>query len=105
MQSEMRVSMPLTDVVVSNQFGTGKNMEHPEDCGECKRWANAYEAATIAFFRLQNQFQIASLCDSNTLCELAAEMDRVWMRRLELKQAAQNHRAFAGCSAPLNCKV
>src|SRR6184192_2573609 len=95
MRSEMRVSMPVTEVVVSNQFGAGKNMEHPEDCHDCKRWADAYEAATIAFFRLQNQFQIASFCDSNSVWDLAAEIDRVWKHRLQLKEAAQNHKAFA----------
>jgi hypothetical protein len=74
----------------------GETREHPEDCKDCRKLAEAYEAATIAFFRVQNQFYIASLCgDSNALCNLAAEMDQVAARRLELKTAERNHLALA----------
>ena len=103
MRTEVRVSATAANNVVLNQFDTGETLEHPEDCEDCRKCAEAYEAETIAFFRLQNQFYIASLCcDSKALCKLAAEIDQVAARRLDLKAAARNHLALArGQSAGL----
>jgi hypothetical protein len=69
------------------------SIAHDGECAECKRWAEAYEAATIAFFRLQNQFEIASLIgDSDALWSLAKEINRASARRTELKDGARKHR-------------
>jgi hypothetical protein len=96
MRTDVMVSASAGNSVVLNEFDTGETMEHPKDCNDCRKWAEAYEAATIAFFRLQNQFYIASFCcDSSALGKLAAEIDQVAARRLVLKAAAQNHRALA----------
>jgi hypothetical protein len=99
MQTETRVSMPLESVVLK-QAGGISDMEHPENCEDCRRWAQAYESATMAFFRLQSQFQIASFGgDSKRLRELAAEIDRAWTHRLNVQEAARNRRVFPRCSS------
>jgi len=69
-------------------------MKHSEDCKDCMRLAGAYEATTIAFFRLQNQFDIACLSgDSDALCKLAVEIDQAAARRRELKEQSRKHLA------------
>jgi hypothetical protein len=94
MRTDFGVPTPLQSVV--NQVNAGETMKHPEDCEDCRKAAEAYEAATFAFFRLQSQFEIASFSgDSNALCTLAAEIDRIVARRLELKAAARDHLALA----------
>lgn len=71
-------------------------MEVVEGCGECKRLAEAYEAATITWFRLEGNLRIAEYGRDKAAAEkLAAELGEKTRHRRELRDAMNKHRTDA----------
>jgi hypothetical protein len=71
-------------------------MELAQKRGDSQDWVKTYEMATLTFFRLQSQFQLALLCDDlESSQKLALEVDEASVRRLELAEAARTHAACA----------
>ena len=74
-------------------------MEQRAKCGDCQYWEKTYETATLTFFRLQSQFQIASLSgDVKASEQLACELDLAAIRRLELREVSRTHRHRHVCA-------
>jgi hypothetical protein len=71
-------------------------MELAQNRGDSQDWVKTYEMATLTFFRLQNQFQLALLCgDLASSRKLALQVDEAAVRRIELAEAARRHAGSA----------
>lgn len=69
-------------------------MKFVEGCPECQRLSNVYEAATIEWFRVQNQLGIAEhLRDSEASTAIVAELAEIATRRQNLRDEAARHLA------------
>jgi hypothetical protein len=61
-------------------------------CAECSRLANAYEAETMAWFRLEGHLRIAEYGhDDAAAKKIAADLDAVTRKRAELRIAIDRH--------------
>ena len=69
---------------------------NPDDCPECKKLGDAYEAATVAWFRLQGNLRIAQFShDEESTSRAAEELDRMTRKRDELRDALTRHQENA----------
>jgi hypothetical protein len=67
-----------------------------EDCPECKKLGDAYEAATVAWFRLQGNLRIAQFShDEESTRRAAAELERMTQKRDELRAELTRHQEMA----------
>jgi hypothetical protein len=61
-------------------------------CADCERLSAEYESATIRWFRLDSQMQIAEYGrDRETSNRIAAELARVDEQRKLMRQALRDH--------------
>lgn len=63
-----------------------------ESCPDCERLSADYESATIRWFRLDSQMQIAEFgLDRDASCRIADELAAVHERRQTLRRALRDH--------------
>ena len=69
-------------------------MNFVEDCPECKRLSGKYEAATIEWFRIQQQLGIAEhLRDPKTSAKIVSELASLAKVRQLMRASAEHHLA------------
>ncbi len=74
-------------------------MNFVDGCPECKRISGKYEAATLEWFRVQGQLDVAQyLHDPETSGRIVAELAEIAKRRRSLGDAAARHIAKAHAS-------
>ena len=67
-------------------------MDTVQGCAECSRLANAYEAETMAWFRLEGHLRIAEYGhDDAAANKIAADLDVITNKRTELREAIDRH--------------
>ncbi|HWE53049.1 MAG TPA: hypothetical protein VG273_24875 [Bryobacteraceae bacterium] len=67
-------------------------MNFVDGCAQCKRIAGKYEAATLEWFRVQSQLDVAQyLHDPNTSAGIVSELAGIAKRRQALRDAALHH--------------
>ena len=65
-----------------------------QGCVECRRLSDAYESATMTWFRVEGQFRIAEFGhDKAAVKELASELAAIGERRSALRDALARHKA------------
>lgn len=69
-------------------------MKALDGCAECKRLADSYESATMAWFRVEGSLRIAEYAhDEKSSRKLALELDLIGERRRALRAAMDRHQA------------
>jgi hypothetical protein len=77
------------------QNDTEGKMESYDQCIDCQRWGKTYEMATVSYFKLRSQFQIASLCDDpESVQKIVFEINSSRVRIESLREAGQKHRGL-----------
>lgn len=67
-------------------------MRFVEKCAECERISADYEAATIEWFRLQNQLTIAEHARDDAASDaIVAELTVIAAQRERLRESADQH--------------
>jgi hypothetical protein len=67
-------------------------MDTVQGCAECARMADAYEAETMAWFRLEGHLRIAEYGhDDEAAQRIALDLDVVTKKRAELRGAMERH--------------
>jgi hypothetical protein len=67
-----------------------------ESCEECRRLSDAYEAATMEWFRLQGQLRVAEYSrEAEASDSIVAELNLVAKRRQALREEIENHNLIA----------
>jgi hypothetical protein len=71
-------------------------MNFVDGCPECRRISGKYEAATLEWFRVQGQLDVAQyLHDPETSARIVADLAGIAKRRQSLQEAATRHIAKA----------
>jgi hypothetical protein len=77
-----------------------------DDCSECKRFSNNYEAVTMQWFRVQGELRIAAWSrDQSASDKIVAELTRIGKHREEVRASAEAHidaahpRVASACSS------
>ena len=71
-------------------------MNFVDGCPQCRRISGRYEAATLQWFRVQGQLDVAQyLNDPETSAGIVAELAVIAKRRQTLREAAERHIARA----------
>jgi hypothetical protein len=67
-------------------------MNFVDDCAQCKRISGKYEAATLEWFRVQGQLDVAQyLYDPAKSAGIVSELSAIAKRRQALRDAAMHH--------------
>lgn len=71
-------------------------MNFIESCEVCQRLSDAYETATMEWFRVQGQLRVAEFShDDEASGRIVAELTEIAKRRQALKQRSETHRLQA----------
>jgi hypothetical protein len=67
-------------------------MNSSDACEVCRRLSDEYEAATMAWFRVQGQLRVAEYArDENATARIIAELSEISARRQALREAREKH--------------
>ena len=71
-------------------------MNFVDGCSECRRISGKYEAATIEWFRVQGQLDVAQhLHDPESSAKIVTDLANIAKRRQSLRDTAERHIAKA----------